>query len=298
MISGNTPEHLVVAARTGFLSGQKGISYPWQRIASMIDLGAKSVDLVDLGAAPMPTQNKGKGQVQEFIEKTLKVEPLDWDITVSLSHNAIQDDQTSSLERKVMGAGANFQKHIGKLAFKALNAGDATTYGLCYDGLYMFSNSHVDKGAQYTTVQDNLYGLTLSLDNFQTVRVAALGTMDDQGEKIGYDYNLLVVPPALEYTAAQICTNAQAYDTANREMNPYSGSVSYIVNPELDSTAWMLVASNESVKPILIAMREQPNLQHTWFDPNGPDGGMYYFKFYARYNVFYGDWRTAYMGNS
>ena len=115
---------------------------------------------------------------------------------------------------------------------------------------------------------------------------------------MNYNYDLLVTAPALERVGANIIGNPQAYDTANREINPYAGKTNMIVHPNLDSTAWILVASSAPVKPIVIAMREQPNLQSAWFDPETADGGTYYFKYFARYNWFYGDWRTAIMGNT
>ena len=95
--------------------------YPWQRVASQFNMTAASVDLVDLGAAPMPTNSKNGITVQDMVERTLTVKPTDWDITVWISHNAVKDDQTSSLERKVRNAGQNFQKHINKRVFEVLN---------------------------------------------------------------------------------------------------------------------------------------------------------------------------------
>jgi phage major head subunit gpT-like protein len=298
MISGNVPMHLVVAARTGFLSAISTARLPWQRLAMQINMDAKAIDLVDLGAAPMPVENKGKLQVQDFIEKSLTIKPKDWEITVFISHNALSDDQTSSLDRRVRSAGSNFQRHLNNLVFKALDAGDTTTYGLCYDGSNFFDNDHVDEGAAYQTAQDNEGAAALTLDAFETALVAARGFRDDQGEFQNYNYDLLVVSPALERIAAQICGNREAYDTANREVNPYAGQFSYIVSPEMNTTAWVIAASSEPVKPLIVSMREQPNLQSAWFDPNAPDGGRFYFKFYARYNVHYGDYRLAYLGNS
>jgi len=297
MNAGEVPQHLVVGARTGFLTALKEKTYPWTRVASLINMGAKSLDMVDLGAAPMPTEDVAQ-QVQGFIEKSLTVKPRDWSLTVDISYNAIKDDQTGTLEARVKGAGRNFQRHLNNRVFTVLNSGDATTYGLCYDGQEFFDSDHSDVGAYYTTSQDNEYDLALSLDNFNTVYVAAQAFKDDQGEEQDYNYDLLVVPPAYRYTAAQICQNVLAYDTANRENNPYAGEISYLVSPKLDSTAWILVASNEVIKPMLVVMREQPNLQATWFDPKQSGGGRYYFKFYARYEVYYGDWRLAIMGDS
>lgn len=299
MISGEVPSHLLVGARTGFLATAQPNVPITTPIAQTIQMGSKSIDLVDIGGAPMPTRNRGRGQLQQMIEKKLTVTPLDWDITVDISYNAVKDDQTGELERKVRSAGENFRLDMAQKAFKALNDGDATTnFGAGYDGLAMFSNSHVDKGAAYTTVQDNLDSLALSLTNFETVRVKAMKTRDDQGNFCDYNYDLLVVSPEDERAAAQLTQNKEDATTANRAINPYEGKLKYVVSTQFDSGAWVLVASSQSIKPVLIAVRELPNLQAAWFDPNTADGGTYYFKFYARYNHFYGDWRTAYMGKS
>lgn len=296
--SGNVPMHLVVAARSGFLTAIKSTPMPWQRIANQLNMDARSIDLVDLGAAPMPTSDQAGPIAQDFIEKTLTVKPRDWSILTWISYNAVKDDQTNSLDRKVRSAGDNFQRAINQRVFSRLNAGDVAG-NLCYDGLTFFNALHIDPGAAYQTAQSNLGGaLALSLDNFETVYVAAQGFRDDQGETTDYVYDTLVIPPAYERIATQITGNSTAYDTANREANPYSGRVSPLVNNQLDSTAWILCASGESVKPMIVAMREQPSLQDYWFDPLAVDGGRYYFKFFARYEVFWGDWRTAILGHT
>jgi phage major head subunit gpT-like protein len=298
MISGNVPQHLVVAARTGFLTTAAPPVPAYAPIATTIDMNAKSVDLVDLGGAPMPLRNRGRFQLQDFIEKKMTVTPLDWDITVFISHNAVQDDQTGSLDRKVRSAGDNFQRHIAQQAFQALNDGDAVTnFGAAYDGKAFYANDHVDAGAAYATAQDNLDAQTLSLTNLGPIYIKAQKTRDDQGSFTQYNYDLLVVSPDLATLAYQITRPQGSVETLTNA-NPYGGVLKYIVAPQLDTNAWILVASSENIKPIIIAMREQPNLQSAWFDPEAPDGGRYYFKFYARYNHFYGDWRLAYMGNS
>lgn len=299
MIANNFPKHLLASAKSGFLAGTKETSLEWQRIASLLSMSAAAVDLVDLGAAPMPTESVGQNVVKEFIEKTIEVKPTSWDLNLALSYNAVQDDQTGSLLTKARGAGANFQRHINNRVFKVLNAGDATTYGLCYDGQEFFDSDHSDDGAHYQTDQDNEYDLALSNDNFDTVKIAASKVKDDQGEYSGFNHNLLVIPPDLRKAANDICFNTEEAGTGNRDANPYSGKVNYIMSPELDSTAWVLVAESEVVKPMIVAMRQQPFLQSAWFDPDeGNEGGYYHFKWYARYKVYYGDWRLAFLGNS
>ena len=300
MIGGNVPKHLVVGARSGFLGALRRRDYPWQRVASQFNMSAASQDLVDLGAAPMPVLSDEAGglTIQDFIEKSITVKPLSWDITVFISQNAIDDDQTATLQRKVASAGDNFQKHINQRVFTVLNGGDGTTFGSAYDGQDFFDNDHVDAGADFQTNQDNENTLALSLDNFETVWVAAQAFRDDQGQFTEYAYDLLVAHPTNKRLAANITGNVQALDTANREMNPFAGEVQYITTPEIDSNAWYLIASNESVKPIILVMRQQPSLQSAWFDPEKPEGGYHIFKFYARYDVVYGDWRLAIQGQT
>lgn len=298
MISGQVPNHLVYGARAGFLQALNTGTPQWARIANVINMDRKSVDLVDLGAAPMPKNSNSGMTIQDFVEQSMTVKPLDWDITVFITDNAMKDDQTGTLERRVRGAGQNFQKHMNKMIFSALNVGDVATYGLAYDGQYFFDTDHVDKGASYNTNQSNKNTVALTLDNFETAWVAASTFLDDTGEVSGFMPSLLVVPPALKREAAQIADNREAYDVANRAINPFAGEVSYIVSPYLDSTSWYLLSANEAIKPLFLVMREQPYLQDAWFDPAKPDGGHWNFKFFARYNVAYGNWRLAYQGNS
>ena len=299
--SQNVPTHLTVGVKSGFLSAPKPASINWQRVAMQHNMTSAQDTIVDLGATPMPLEDKGGPKIQDFIERSITVKPLNWSLTLFISYNTIKDDQTGgTLLAAARGRDAmtNFQRHINNRVFTVLNAGDSTTYGSAYDGQDFFDSDHVDKGAKYTTQQDNENTLALSLDNFETVYVSAQLFKNDVGEELNYTYDLLVVPPALERTAAQITGNAQAFDTANRETNPYSGKLSYITSPKLDSTAWHLIASGERIKPLIVAMREQPSLQHSWFDPTADEGGRYYFKFYARYDVVYGYWPLAVQGNT
>ena len=299
VISGNVPKHLLAAARSGFLTALRQTEMPWRRVAAQFNMDAKAIDLVDLGASPMPTEAKTGVTVQAIIEKHKQITPTDWDITVGVSQNALNDDQTGNLDSKFRQAGANFQKHINKQVFTVLNAGDATTYGLAYDGQQFFDSDHVDKGAAYQTNQDNEFATNLSLDNFETAWVAARQFRDDQGEFTEYDYDLLVVHPSNVRIAEQIASNREAYDTANREINPFAGGgLSYIVSAHLDTNAWMLIASSENVKPLILGMREQSHLQASWFDSTAGDGGAWFFKFFARYAVHYGDWRLAALGQT
>jgi phage major head subunit gpT-like protein len=245
---------------------------------------------------PQPTQNAAL--VDTLIEKSKSVEPEDWYLTLHISNNAIDDDQTGTLEGRFKDIVPAFQRHINARVFTFLNDGDNTTSGTCVDGLALFDDSHLWAGAKYTTAQDNQYDLAISLDNFNTVWVAARGFVDDAGNYFNYNYDLLVTSPTNNSVAANITGNREAYDTANRELNPYAGQLSYITVPEFDTTAWVLVATGEPTKPLFVAVKKRPQLNDMWFDAQAGDGGIHYFQYHARYVVDFADWPTAIMGDS
>jgi phage major head subunit gpT-like protein len=268
---------------------------PYRRIASEIDLTAKNTTFVDLGGMPQPTNNPAL--VDTLIEKSKTVEPEDWYLTLHISKNAISDDQTGRLESQFKNIMPAFQRHINTRVFTYLNVGDGTTLGLSVDGLALFSDAHIWPGGKNTTGQDNKLSTNLTLDNFNAAWVAARGFKDDAGNYLNYNYDLLVTSPTNNTIAANITGNREAYDTANREINPYAG-MSYITAPELDTTAWYLVATSELSKPLFVAIKQRPMLNDMWFDAQQHDGGIWYFQYHGRYTVDYADWPTIVQGSS
>ena len=299
MITGNVPDFMVIGARTNFLAAISDTPKNWQRVASVVNLTANYAPLVDLGAAPMPVEAMGRREHQDFIEKALTVKPKNWEITVGISWNTVQDDQTGTINQKVRAAGENFQLDMEKKTMYALANGTSTTdpYHAGYDNLALFSASHLDSGAHNTTAQSNTNSLALTPDNFNTVRAAGRNLLNDQSLPFDYSHNLLLVNPNDERNAAQISNNPWRAGSGDRTINPYQGMVKYVTSPFLTSGQWFLVDEDRSVKPLLMVIREQPNLQSAWFVPDAADGGYYYFKFYARYDVWPGLWPLVLKGN-
>ena len=300
MNSQNVPKHLVATAKAGFLAATKDRSAvsDYKLISETFDMTKNSDTLTDLGAAPGPVEEGTGTNPEDFIEKFLDIKPKNWTQTVWLSYNTEKDDQTSTLLRKVQSAGDEFEDHINERVFQTLNAGDLSTFGIGYDGLTFFNDSHVDKGAKYTTVQDNLFALALSPANFETVWAAGRLLKNDQGKYMNLNHHLIVTDPTQRQEAFQIGGNPKVAGGSLNDLNSFSGEVTFLTNPNIDAGSWMALNTRQRQKPLLVAMREKPHLQHSWFDPKAKDGGRWYFKFYARYNVFFGDWRLALMGKT
>jgi len=316
--------HLEQNVRTGALIGKKDYTPLRGAFTREFPSDGAYETYADMGSPPWPTQNAGKagdggkderthapragrlsGGRQITIlggeERALTVTNLDWEVAIGITHNAINDNRAGDLENWARDAITQFERHKDFECFNALNSGGAVSgYGACYDGLSFFNDGHVDKGAEYQTGQDNAFALVLSLDNYETVKVAGSKFKDGRGQPVGLNHSLLLVPPDLERTAFQIARNHQAYDTNNREANPYAGATKLLVAPGgwLDSTAWFVVDDSlPNQKPLGIQVRQEPELV-MWDDENAGDGGIRYYKFHARYTVFFGDWRLAVQGNT
>lgn len=298
-ISGNLPKHLEVAARTGVLGARATDVLPYRRVAMEVDLTAASTTFVDLGGMPIPTQDPKA--VDTMVEKGKTVTPEDWYLTVTISNNAINDDQTGSLLSRFQNVLPAFQRHINDRVFTVLNAGDTATYGTgITDAATFFANAHLYPGGKNTTAQDNLNGLALSDVNFDAVWVAMSQRKDDQGNYYNLNPNLLICSPTNNKIAANVTGNVQNYATANRDMNPYAGGVKYFTVPQFDSAAWVLIDEGYPVKPLAVAIRQRPQLmpEGIRFDPQQPDGGKWYFHYHGRYSVVYGDPMLATMGQT
>jgi len=315
--------HLEKSIRTGYLLGAK--DYTPRRSAFCRDVPSDGAfeEYTDMGSTPWPVQNAGKigaggtdgrtgapvngqmnaGQQVTIIggeERALVVYNVDWEIVIGVTHNAIDDDKAGDLEAWAKSAGMNFEKFKDWKAFQALNTGAATTsLGPCYDGLPLFSALHVDPNALYQVAQSNTNALALSYTNYNTVRIAGSGFLDGRGQPVGLNHNLLIYSPNLRDTAAQIIKNPMQAGSANLNINAYAGETVGLEAPGgwLDATAWFLVDSSMPVKPINLQIRKQAELV-IWDDEAAGDGGVRYFKFHARGNIFPGDWRLVIQGNT
>jgi len=296
-IRGNLPKHLEVAARTGVLAGRVRDDMPYRRVATEIDLTASSTTFVDLGGMPIPTEDPKA--VDTMVERGKTVDPTDFYLTLSLSQNSIDDDQTGSLLTRFRNVIPAFQRHINSRTFTVLNAGDTATYGTGIStATTFFNNSHLYPDAKNTTAQDNLGALALTATNFDTVWVAMRQFKDDQENYYELNPSLIVCHPSLNSVAANITGNPEKSGTANRDINPYTG-VNYFTVPQFDTTAWVLIDETQSIKPLYVAIRKRPQLNNEpWFDNKQPDGGRWYWQYHGRYVVGYGDPLSAYLGNT
>lgn len=320
--------HLEKEIRTGFIVGQKEYKPMRAPFTREVPSDGAFEDYGDMGALPMPVKNSGKtgpggttptgGQITGSMnggeqitvfgaeEQGFRVYNVDWELTLAITHNAINDDRSGDVEGWAKGAAANFERHKDFLSFDALNRGATSYYGYAYDGKTMIDDSHFDPGAAYQTVQDNEYTTAISMADVpaaitavETAKVAGSLFKDSRGQAMGLQHKLLVVSSTLERVGLNIVGNKDLYNISGAGVNPFAGNLDLLVAPGgyLDTTAWFLVETNLPQKPIMLQIRQEPQLA-IWDDEKTGDGGRRYFKWHARYVPFYGDWRLLIQGNT
>lgn len=178
-------------------------------------------------------------------------------------------------------------------AASVFNNHTSTSY-LGGDGKPLTDDSHPNGPHKGAAVQDNEFASSaLTPTTVETVRLAMMGFDDDVGELCGIIPDLLIVPPALENTAKNICEAAGELDSADNNLNPQKGRFGYVMWPYLTSTSTWFMADSAKMKQSLI-----------WFDREPLDiyrkdqDESVYITYVARMRYSYGwrDWRWVAAG--
>jgi phage major head subunit gpT-like protein len=163
-----------------------------------------------------------------------------------------------------------------KILAEAIIAGGTA---LAHDGQAYFSASHpVNPDDASLGTQANLQtSKALSFENLRLVRAAGRNFKAENGVPMELVHDTLIVPPALETVAEQLCNTKQiapgatfgAGSTYTQE-NPFYGKLKYKVFPRLTAdseTSWYLACTNRAVKPFVFQNREAA--EFSWL--NKPD---------------------------
>lgn len=186
----------------------------------------------------------------------------DWETTIEVDRNDIEDDSLGIYNTQAMGAGESAGE-LRDIIVDSLKNGGFTNP--CMDGQYFYDVDHPQKNSDgVTTSVSNKLTTALSAANlagaqagYGAARTAIMGFTDSEGMPLRLIPDTLEVPPALEAVARIICEADKLQDNSP---NPYKGTAKVLVNPALtSSTAWFLhVTNKQSMKPFIIQMRKAP----------------------------------------
>lgn len=212
-----------------------------------------------LGHMPgMKDMDKSELRLEDFNEYPFTVTNKHFGIGVPIDKRDLSRGMKSAeLRAAINSLSTAPDRHIRSRLITMLENGATTTYGACFDGLALFSASHLYRGAAYATVQTNLVAATgtgtpasPTYDEFtaalETAIQQLLATKSDQGE-IYHDSAekdlILIVPKGMRAIARQallVPTLSSGGD------NPYFQQAVPEVEPRLTGTTVMyLLKKNE-----------------------------------------------------
>ena len=130
----------------------------------------------------------------------------------------------------------------------------ATYRKFIYDGKPWFAasgNGHPLAGSSTTCVNLTVSN-ALTIDNIQTVynTMTTTNAINDRGEKVTVMPNVIMVPPALQFTLTKLLGTELLPGTAQNDVNPVRGLFRPVVNRYLtdDTDAWWMGAAGMGIR--------------------------------------------------
>jgi len=283
-----------VALKTLFNNAFDAAPSTWDKIAMKVPSSTGSNLYAWLSAFPKMRRWVGEKHIKNLKAYTYPVENEDFEATVEVDRNHIEDDQLGIYQPQAQMAGHSAKQLPDEIVYELVNKSFTTP---CYDGQYFFDTDHPVAGNSVSN-KGTMPLSAASLDAAEASLGAALTAMqefkDEDGRPINVLPNVLLVPPALRDTARRLVSSEKF---GNGEENPYKGVVEVVVEPRLLSrTAWFVLDTSKPVRPFIYQERKAPNfVQQT--DPES-DGvfNRKKFKFGAEARAAggYGFWQLAF----
>ncbi len=219
-----------------------------------------------------------------------------YELTVSATRRMLENyDKHGELARKLKGIATKGVLKKVQLFSELLESGFATN---CYDSQPYYDDNHVDPGAKYTTVQDNLGTGALTDAALTSARLAMSQYKDDNGDPAGSKPDLLIVPRALEGAAKVILETEGKPGGSNNDVNINRGVVDLWVFDYLTSDKdWYLMDTRDIIgKPFVITV-PQDDLFLTDTGERARFDNKYRFGIDSELGLGFANWRTTYGVN-
>lgn len=213
-----------------------------------------------VGASPRMREWIGERVVQNFTAQIASLKNKDWEVTIEVDRNDIEDDRIGIYAPQISDLGKNAALLWDDLCADALLQGHVN---LGFDGQYFFDTDHpMDPGNPLSSSLSNLFtSRALTSANYAYVRsqMAAWRMGPGTGRSLRVNGTKLIVGPQLEVTAKEIVIPQQIPDGSGAmKLNVLAGTASVIVIPEITGTDWYLIDASNSERPIIVSQRKKP----------------------------------------
>lgn len=197
----------------------------------------------------------GERVVNAVKGKLLEVRNKDFEHTVGVSRNDIEDDMIGFYNALFTDLGIEAGALWGKLATEAL-----CKAGKWADGADFFSAS---RKIEKTSVNNVVAG-ALTMANYETARAQMMAFCKADGSPLGLVPDTLMVGPALEGTAKRLLATDLIAESNTTVSNIHKDECAVEVNPYMTGThanKWFLLCTSRGFKPVAVQKRKEGALQ-------------------------------------
>ncbi|WP_410499701.1 Mu-like prophage major head subunit gpT family protein [Chitinibacter sp. S2-10] len=294
IINASNLKAIFVNLKTTFNNAFDAAPSSWQKIGMLVPSNTKTNDYAWLANFPRMQKWIGEKQAKALAAFKYSITNDDWEATVEVDRNDIEDDQLGIYAPQAQMAGFSAKQLPDEIVYGLVNSGFTT---LCYDGQYFFDVDHSVNGASVSnkgTKKLSCASQAAAQASYGAARTAMRKFKDDEGRPLNIMPNILLVPPALEDTARALLTNDRLDDG---KANPYKGTAELVVDARLTSDdAWFLLDTSKPVKPFIYQERKAPVFVEQ-IDPQADNvfnRKKFLFGAEARASGGYGFWQLAY----
>jgi phage major head subunit gpT-like protein len=228
----------------------------WQKTTMRVPSGSGQNDYSWLSRFPKMRKWIGDKVIKALKAHSYTVVNDDWEATVAVDRNDIDDDNLGIYGPMAQEAGFSAKQLPDEIDADLKNNAFANE---CYDGQYFYDSDHEVAGASVSNLGTAALSCATTagaLASYGAGRAAIMGFKDDEGRPLGLIPDLLEVGPALESVGRILCENDKLTDESP---NPWKGTATLLVNPRLTSaTAWFLHVTSRPVKPFVYQERKKP----------------------------------------
>ncbi len=265
----------------------------WQEIAMLVPSGSRENIYAWLDRFPKMRKWIGEKDVKALAAHGYTVVNDDWEATVEVDRNDIEDDNLGIYAPQAQNAGFSAKQLPDEIVYDLINNGFAN---VCYDGQAFFSQAHIVRGQPVSNLSNlplTIAGQAAAMKTYGVARTNMRKITDEDGRPLNVNPNVLLVPPALEDVANALQTNERLNDGMP---NPYKGTAKVVCDARLTSdTSWFLLDTTKPIRPVIYQQRKAPVfVQQT--DPQAQDVFMrkkFKFGTEARAAGGYGFWQLA-----
>lgn len=300
LVNKDTLSNIFTGLKTIFNNALKAMPGSWQTTAMEVPSTGAGEDYAWLSRFPKMRKWVGDKFVKALEAGKYYKKNEDWETTIAVSRNDIDDDRLGIYNTQALSAGESAGELRDIIVDDLKNGAFANE---CMDGQYFYDTDHPLKNSDGVASSVSNKGtaalvatnLAAAKASYGAAREAIMGFTDSEGMPLRLIPDVLEVPPALEAVAKILCEADKLQDNSP---NPYKGTAKVLVNPALSSaTAWMLhVTSKQSIKPFIIQMRKAPVFVSQTSMENDEVFNRAEFKFgaEARATGVYGFWQLSY----